>query len=265
MIDMSNTRLPNAFRNPYSQKFSFTPFGCRGSTAVTVWEMGRGLRGLAMAKDYPDLKGTMGKVAAKLTPDGYSVEIFLSRDALVSPTLVPGKYIAVNFSVNIDIGKGYQWSASQHIGTWQRPDTWGDLLLLGSDAKLRFIAPDLKSHQALEGIVPGVPVGLEITDADMNLNTLKVDRVAAELTCRGLGSSLFVVLRETGPNTGVFRASVDTQPYFMPPRENTLNVRSGETIEFTYSDARTEYGESNRRVSAELPVGWPALQAVGVK
>ncbi len=265
MIDMANSRLKTAFRNPYAQKFCFTPFGCRGSTDVTVWEMGRGLRGLSMAKDYPDLKGTMGKAAAKKTADGYTVEIFLSRTALVSPALVPGKYIALNFSLNVDIGSGYQWSASQHIGTWQRPDTWGDVLLLGSDAKFKFLAATLDNEEPLQGVVPGTPLGLEILDADMNLNTQKVDLVAAELRCRDLGTSLFVILRETGPNTGLFRASVDTQSYFKPGRENTLNVRSGDTIDLIYNDARTEYGEVNRRVTAELPVAWPVLQTTAGK
>ncbi len=60
MIDTANSRLPRAYKNQYAQKFCFTPFGCRGSKDVTVWEMGRGLRGLRMAHDYPTARGSRG-------------------------------------------------------------------------------------------------------------------------------------------------------------------------------------------------------------
>ncbi|MBN2582521.1 MAG: hypothetical protein JXL80_05590 [Planctomycetes bacterium] len=265
MIDTANSRLPDAYMNAYAQKFCFTPFGCRGSTAVKVWEMGRGLRGMSMARDYPDSKGTMGKTAAKLIPGyGYSVECFLDRRALVRPQLVPGKYLAVNFSVN----QGYtssemtQWSASQKLQTWHRPDTWGDLLLLGSDARLKFVAAGESAEDAatVAAVVPGDAVGLEIADADMNVNTQKVDRIAAEVVSKKTGATLLVVLNETGPGTGIFRASINTQPYFMPPKENTLNVSGGDTVQLSYTDARCEYGEKNVKRTADLVVGWPVMK-----
>jgi len=266
MTDTANSRLPDAYKNLHAQKFCFTPFGCRGSDAVTVWEMGRGLRGMGMARDYPDLKGIKGRSAKKLLPGGYSVECFLSRRALVDPRLVPGKYLAVNFSVNTEYsgGKpGTQWSASQQLQTWHKPDTWGDLLLLGSDAKLRFIGARLDSEDEVRGIVPNEPIGVQVHDADMNINTLKVDRIAAEVSVKERGAALFVVLQETGVNTGIFRASINTQPYFLPARENTLNVRGGDTIRLNYTDARAEYGEKNRKVTAGLPVGWPVMKLGG--
>jgi Carbohydrate family 9 binding domain-like len=260
MVDMANSRRPDAYMNVDSQKFQLTPFGAKGKKDMRVWEMGRGLRGLRMATGYPDLKGMKGSSAAKLVPGGYSVEGFISRRALAKPLLMPGKYVGLNFSLNQGTGAGYQWSASQKLQTWRRPDTWGDLLLLGSDAKLRFVTDDPKSDEAVKGIVPNDVVHVQVTDADMNINTRKVDRVAAKLRVKDGAAELFVILGETGPNTGVFRASVNTQPYFMAPRENTLNVRSGDTIELVYTDARAEYGEKNRKVTADLPVGWPVMR-----
>ena len=264
MIDLPNSRQPDAYRNEDSQKFDFTPFGFKGRADITVCEMGRGLRGLVMAADYPDLTGKMGKAAGKLIPGhGYSVECFLSRRALAKPYLYPGKYIGINFIVNQNYETGTLWSCPPDFNTWRRPNTWGDLLLLGSDARLRFVGDDDKADQDVRGIVPNDPVYLEVADADMNVNLLRTDRVAATVRVKHASASLFAVLRETGPNTGVFRGSIHTQPYFMPPKENTLNVRSGDTLEFEYTDARAEFGEKNRKVAVELPVGWPVMTLTG--
>lgn len=269
MLDMANSRRKDAYLNPDAQKFQLTPFGAKGDKTLTIWEMGRGLRGLRMARGYPDREGIKGRSAARLTEDGYTVEGFLTRRALSRPMLVPGKYVGLNFSLNKgESASGYQWSASQQLGTWHRPDTWGDLLLLGADAELTFVAPDPPADGTeqpedddgeLKGIIPGDVLRIEIADADMNLNTQKSDRVAAELHT-GDGPPLFVVLAETGPNTGRFRASVNTQPYYQEPGENTLGVRSGGTVELVYIDARTEYGEQNREVRRKLPVGWPVMK-----
>jgi len=264
MVDMTNSRLPEAYGNINAQKFCFTPFGCRGRTDITVWEMGRGVRGMGMARDYPDMTGRKGKAAAKIIPGyGYTVECFLSRRALVTPQLVAGRYVALNFSLNQRYASGLQWSASQALQTWRRPDTWGDVLLLGADARLRFLELGSADGTELKAITPGTPITIEIADADMNLNTLRTDRVAAELVVKESATSLFVVLTETGHSTGVFRATVDTQAYFLPPRERMLNIRGGDTLQLVYTDARAEYGEKNRRLTAELPVGFPVMNLAG--
>lgn len=260
MVDMANSRRPEAYLNVDSQKFQLTPFGCQGKKYLTVWEMGRGLRGLQMARGYPDPEGIKGKSAARQHDGGYTVEGFISRRGLAKPLLIPGKYVGLNFSLNQGEGlSGYQWSASQQLQTWRRPDTWGDLLLLGSDAKPTFTT-GADSDDKCSGIVPDEVVYIRVDDADMNINTRKIDRVPAELVVKDGGASLFVVLAETGANTGVFRASVSTQAYFMEPREETINVRSGRSLQLVYTDARTEYGEKNRKVTAELAVGWPVMQ-----
>jgi len=263
MIDMANSKRESAYENIDAQKFQLTPFGAKGNKDLRVWEMGRGLRGLRMAVGYPDEEGVKGHAAATDHGGSYTVEGFISRRALSKPLLVPGKYVGLNFSLNRGgDATTYQWSASQQLQSWRRPDTWGDVLLLGSDAKLAFITA-MDDDQPVEAVVPGDLLHVQVIDADMNLNTRKTDRVSAQLYMKSGASTLFVVLEETGVNTGVFRASVNTQPYFMEPRENTLNVRSGESIELHYTDARTEYGEKDRRLSMTLPVGWAVMQMGG--
>jgi hypothetical protein len=260
MIDTANSRRPVIYLNPDAQKFQLTPFGCRGDASLTLWEMGRGLLGLIMQYSYSDPDGVKGRSAARQHDGSYTFEGFISRRALARPVLVPGKYVGLNFSLNRG-GKltTYQWSATQQLQSWRHPDTWGDLMLLGSDARVHF-TDSPESDEDDSGITVGETLYVKIQDADMNINTHKIDRIPAELVVKESGSSLFVVLNETGVNTGIFRASVHTQAYFMEPKEYTLNIRNGDTLQLIYTDARSEYGEKNHHVTAEMPIGWPVFR-----
>ena len=71
------------------------------------------------------------------------------------------------------------------------------MVLLGSDARLRFVDP-AKPEQGLDWIIPGQPVGVEIVDADMDLRSDLPDRVAASLGVPGSADRLLLVLEETG-------------------------------------------------------------------
>ena len=261
-IDMVNSRLKMMDVSAYAHQFCFMPFGYKGAKQVTFAEIGRNQHGLKRFQVYPDSRKARAWSAVKILPGyGYQVEAFLKRRTLAKPSLIPGKYIAVNFSVNVGFGhsNNFQWSASKEILTWNKPDTWGDVLLLGADAKARFVSFE-EPDEASAGIVPGHPLAVEITDQDMNINTFRIDRIAAEVKVKGVPGSLFVVLRETGKNTGQFRCSVSTQQYFLPAKENTLSVRSGDTVEIVYRDARSEYGEKNRLVKAATRIGWPMIK-----
>ena len=184
----------------------------------------------------------------------------MHRRALARPSLIPGRYLAMNFSINLTKERKdqIQWSATKEILSYNKPDTWGDLLLLGSDGKARLAA--IRTDEDREGIVPGDVLEFEVTDQDMNLNPYKLDRVSAELRVKGPGISLFVVLKETARSSGIFSGSVDTQQYFKPVREAVLNLRSGDTVRLVYHDVRTEFGEKNRKAFADLSIGYPMVR-----
>ena len=263
-IDGQNTRSKQMSQSQTSQQLFLAPFGYQGNPAPAIIEVGRGTRGLKMFSSYVDRAGAFGKVAAKMVPGGYSVEAFLSRKAIAYPNFIPGAYLAFNFSVNrgaTDLDCE-QWSAPKSQITWDKPDTWGDLLLLGSDAKARFVSYDDPTKPA-QPLVPGQPIAFEIQDKDMDLNPHQKDRVPAILRLQGAEDGLFVVLEETTENSGIFRGSVNTQAYGATPKPDTLNIRGGESVELVYNDLRTEYGESNRIVTATLPVGTPVLRLAG--
>jgi len=261
-VDMVNSRIRRMEVASTAHQFCFMPFGYRGDKSCTFAEIGRGMRGLKMYHTYADAKGIRGSSAGRMIPGyGYQVEGFLRRRALSRPILAPGRYIAVQFSVNVGFGRpnNYLWAASKGIMTWNKPDTWGDVLLLGSDARSEFVSFE-DTSKSLEGLAPGQPLAFQIMDRDMDLNTYRPDRIAAELRVKSVPGSMFVVLRETDKSTGVFTGSVSTQQYFLPQKKDTLNVRSGDTVQLVYRDARCEFGEKDRVVTEEIKVGWPVMK-----
>lgn len=261
-IDMVNSRIRRMEVASTAHQFCFMPFGYRGDQNCTFAEIGRGVRGLKMYQTYADAKQIRGMSAGKMIPGyGYQVEGFLRRRALARPVLAPGRYIAVQFSINVGFGRpnNYLWAASKGIMTWNKPDTWGDVLLLGTDARSEFVSFE-DTSETLEGLAPGQPLAFRITDRDMDLNTYHPDRIAAELRVKGVPGSMFLVLRETDKSTGVFTGSVSTQQYFLPQKKDTLNVRSGDVVQLVYKDARCEFGEKDRVVTEEIKVGWPVMK-----
>ncbi len=260
-LDMANTRRETMGKSSTSHQFCFNPWGYKGDTKATFTEIGRGFRGLKYYEQLTDTKKVRGYSAGKVLEGyGYSVECFLRRRAIAKPNLIPGKIAAMNVSVNLGGGGNhYQWAASKVLQTWNKPDTWGDVLFLGTDGKVRFLTYE-NPDRSLEGIVPGDPLIIEISDRDMDLNFHKFDRISTEVMSGNGLSTVFAVLEETGPNTGVFRGSVSTQQYFMPPKANTLNVKGGGTLVVNYTDLRAAFGEKNRPVKESLKVGWPVMK-----
>ncbi|NRA38654.1 MAG: hypothetical protein HRU15_10970 [Planctomycetes bacterium] len=258
-VDVRNRRKSDMRKSPTAQQLFFCPFGWSGNPKLSFGESGRGYRGLKMQTLYPDMQGLRGKARGKVIPGGYQVECFVKRSSLAHPMLTPGMYMAINHSVNLGNAHETQWSAPKSVQTWNRPDTWGDVLLLGSDARVAF-KHHKKHSEKLLGVLPGDPVHVEITDPDMNLYTIKKDRIMATVKVDGSERPVMLVLKETRPNSGVFAASFSTQAYFKKAKANTLNIRGGDTIVLSYVDARSGYGEKNRKVKAKLAVGWPVTK-----
>ena len=144
-------------------------------------------------------------------------------------------------------------------GSWCKPETWGDVLLLGSDGELSCTSLG-GDNEPLTGILPGEPLRVEVKDADMNVYPSKRDRVSVSCQVKGTQQPLLMILKETESNSGVFEGSVNTQAHYKEIVENTLNVRGGDHIEVLYSDARAAFGEKNREVKTECVVGWPVTQ-----
>jgi len=257
-LDTDNARKADMVASLGAHQFVFTPWGCTGlpDRAITVYEIGRNFRGLSVNTNYAR---PQARSAAKKLADGYTVEAFLPREALAKPRLLPGEWLAMNFSINRghDYSQQTQWSASKIVKSWDKPDTWGDVVLLGADASARLIAYD-DPTQAAEHVVSGQPLAVEVEDHDLDLSG-QPDITGALVRVAG-GAPLLLALRETGPHTGVFRGSFATQPAHLPARANTLGVRGGDTVELVYIDARPAYGGQARSVGDQIPVAVPLLR-----
>ena len=93
-------------------------------------------------------------------------------------------------------------------------------------------------------IVPGNTVTLTLTDADLNTNTGTVQTVQLTTTNTVTGETEQRTYTETGVNTGIFSATVNTT-YDTSAGTNddgTFNVQSGNTLSTTYNDALTATG-----------------------
>ncbi|MBS3821786.1 MAG: hypothetical protein KGY81_08500, partial [Phycisphaerae bacterium] len=268
-IDVDNLRHERMIENPNTQQFCLMPFGNEQDRHTTFAEVGRGFRGI-MRHSYrydsaTDPNQCLGIARGRVhdNDNHYTVEAFISRRALAQPKLdmKKGGYIAMNFSVNrgFDASKSQQWSLSKAHETYNRPNTWGDVLLLGTDAEVRFVDAE-QPDKAPIAPTSGQPLGVAITDPDMNADPDARDRILCQVGMAGSVNRMYVVLAETGPQTGVFRGSFDTQVWGLPPRPNTLSVRPGHEVHAHYKDASNRYGESDREVKARLQIGVPVFR-----
>ena len=264
-LDVDNLRKESMGDSPYSQQLLFMPFGNVRGKDITFAEIGRGFRGIMNNSfKFADPANPDGKSAAKGPgPDGYVVEGFVDIRALAKPRLKAGLYVAMNFSINrgYDYQKSQQWSMSKSTdaGGYDRPDTWGDVLLLGTDAETRFTAATSPTEESPTAATPGNAMGVEVKDADMNRDPSQRDRLLTSVKVEGSTSELSLILLETGPDTGVFHGSFGTQSGFRSAQANTLSVRGGQILELSYEDSRTSTGAAGLPVSAKLPVALPVM------
>ena len=221
------------------------------------------------ASTGPDGSGPYRK--AKFTDDGYSVEIFIPRSLFNQPVFSPGWYIGFDVMIRIQGGAareelGAAWAIDRYWAFIDNPSTWGDLLLLGTDAELR-IQDASPSWPATRSVVPGRSYLVTVLDPDRNINLAAVDTVllSAEVLARAGASKAsdteVYVLRETGKNTGIFRGFVNTQPGAGSEVRGALEVLAGRVVRLGYLDLGDSKGRRNVAYQAVLPVIAPLMQS----
>jgi len=216
----------------------------------------------------------------KVTKTGYTVEIFVPRNLFAVPVFSPGWHIGFDCCV----AKGYQgrgrgkhgsarfWASSDAVRPGNRggnrPDAWGDLLLLGTDARCIVQNADDKWRRTSE-IIPGHSYLLTIIDPDRNLSLSQIDSVlvSAEVADPGVadnsGQDVEVfILKESGKNTGIFRGCIDTQPGSGRKVRGVLEVQPCQEVVLGYVDLADSKGVRNPITHLRLPVVAPVLQTV---
>jgi hypothetical protein len=143
------------------------------------------------------------------------------------------------------------------------PDQWGDLLLLGTDARFHVQDAD-PSYPVSQAIVPGHSYLLTVQDPDRNVKLTEEDTVLVSAESAGGDGEVFV-LRETDKNTGIFRGYIDTQPGVGRQVQGVLECVPGQEVRFAYVDVANARGERNVVTELKLPVVAPIVNVANHK
>ncbi len=193
----------------------------------------------------------------KKTATGYNIEIFIPQLLLKGPKFAAGKYLSFHVSFNGFEGKNISW-VKRVSGDFHRPDQWGDIILLGSDAEVTF-CKDSEGEEALDIFVPGEPVHVRVSDPDMNIDPRFEDQIAVNVIGAG-GHAQMLVLGETEKDSGTFVGGLNTHSAYIGLKKDSLPVVPGQFIRAIYIDQRRGYGELNERLEHDLHASWPTLR-----
>ena len=221
--------------------------------------------------------GTSPYRVCRLTEDGYTVEVFLPRTIFKVPVFAPGWY--VGFDCYVGTGKQPQGSGARYQGkgwanntSWpcsvgNNPGKWGDLLMLGTDARVT-IQDAATGWPRSTAVRPGHAHLVTVADPDRNVSLTSVDTVlvSAEVispgAAGGAGDVELYVLKETGRNTSVFQGYVSTQPGTGSKVAGVLELLPGREVRFGYVDLADSKGRRNVVYQQTLPVISPALSVL---
>ena len=277
---------------PHTQEFVVFPRGTESDPTLPGIERVIASQRDAQTKEYRGVKSTCtifpAQPPAANGPDGsgpyrvtrfhekgYTCEVFIPRTLFKSPVFAPGWYLGFNVAVGIGVQgpyrqfRGQAWSSDDRDRA-DRPASWGDLLLLGTD-------PQIAVQLAREGwppataVTPGYSYLLTVADPDRNVSPAVEDTVlvSAEVGDHGgrevPGADVEVyVLKETGKNTGLFRGFVDTQPGSGRQVQAVLELMPLQEVRFGYVDFANAKGQRNVINEMRLPVAAPVSRAIGV-
>jgi len=290
MFDTLDARSPTR-GEPHTQEFVIFPQGTENSPEMPGIERVIRSKRDAKTKSYRGVKdackifpqqpprshgpdGTGPYRVARVTESGYSVEVFLPRSAFNHPVFCPGWHIG--FEAAVATGhqgrqfRGQAW-AHRDRNFADHPNAWGDLLLLGTDARV-IVQEATRAGDVSHCIVPGYSYLVTVIDPDRNVRPTAIDTVlvSAEVD-RGLGESdaggdvEVFVLNEVKPNAGMFRGYVNTQPGTGRKVQGVLEVMPLQEVRFGYVDVANAKGDRNVIQRLRLPVVSGVLGAVSVQ
>ncbi|MBN8525560.1 MAG: hypothetical protein J0M02_09510, partial [Planctomycetes bacterium] len=188
--------------------------------------------------------------ATTMTTDGYVVEFRLPAERLLDADFSPGRIVGLNAYVSTRSNTDWYWSAGKEAATYAQPDTWGDLLLAGSDARIELAGRTADAREPAL-LLPGRPLALRVVDGDMDLSTTRRDKVMVTMR-PAHGGQHTVVLEETGPSTGVFEGSTSTALALGDEQPGVLAVYEGEQVDACYLDQARANGARNAEVRLKL-------------
>jgi len=286
LVDTLDAR-PDRRGQAHTQEFAIFPLGAETEPALPGIERVIASRRDATAKEYRGVKSSAKVFGVQPPPshgpDGsgpyrrtrlirhedldrqaYEVEVFLPRSLFNEPVFCPGWY--VGFDASVKYGGGVQYWASDpgrrvSPGSADTPSAWGDLLLLGTDA--RFAVQDADAAGTItRHVVPGHSYLLTVIDPDRNIHLTARDSVLISAEVTGARGDVEVfILEEVEDNSGVFRGYVNTQPGTGSEVHGVLEMLPARSVRFGYVDLADGRGVRNRILELSLPVISPLCRA----
>lgn len=275
LFDTVNGRSP-AKGEPWTQEFVIFPRGTIGNPDFPGVERRCDSRRDAKDRKFkcyvfpaqpipeegPDGSGPYRIV--KVHERHYTMEVFVPRSQFKVPIFCPGWTIGFETALFMGSQPGYMrhgkvWATKPggHAplsGEWDYPNRFGDLRLLGTDA--RFIVQDAdEKGSRSKAVLPGHSYLLTVMDPDRNISMAAVDTVLVSVEADGATGDVEVfILKETSKNSSTFRGYVNTQPGLGRSVPAVLEVMPGQEVRFGYVDIANAKGERNVIYEQRLPV-----------
>lgn len=253
-VDTRNTK-DKLRGSAWAQQFWVWPFGMAGDDSKVGGEAKMDKKG---EQEYVPCTNAEIQRGAKKTAEGWTLQVHIPFERLKDPNLQPGRIVGLNLSICTGTALIYYWAGTSHVRTSEHPETWGDVLLAGSDGKLEAVdklTAELKpgeKSKTLNSIAIGDPLKLRVTDPDMNLSDKRRDKLSVTVKTRGGGENQVLILEETGEKTGIFEGAIRTDLNLGETNKGTLSLFEGETIDMIYLDQARANGARN--VEVKLPI-----------
>jgi len=244
LLDLKNTKSVKR-GEPHIQHFYSLPFGHRLDPKASAFELR--VNEKSEVQRIPHSADVLRRVAL-MTEHGWKLEMFIPN-SLLHGTLTPGNLIG--FNLVLDTGSDHYWhfASEQRQFKSQAPDTWGDLLLLGTDATIELD----------DSLVPGQPLRVRLHDRDVNRDMTRAERVSVVIRTAS-GERETLLLEETGIDTGVYAGLLPTRLNTGEPKRGVLSLDEGEAVTIEYVDAIRAFGERDTRVRLKAIAGSTGLR-----
>jgi len=201
------------------------------------------------------------------TDNGYIVEaVFKTDEELKYINGLLGSTIGFHFFVNTSVraNDGFEkrlfWITDKylpgnvHTYTWTNPNSWGDVLLMGSSAEIYLT--DKNYTEVYEHFGINELNRIVIQDADRNLDPDTRQYVKGFLRGKISGDMEEIIFAETGNDSYKFVAVILSESSVAKQNDGILQTQSGELIEVIYYDQYTPDGIS-RLVKKEIYTYYP--------
>jgi len=252
-VDAYNTKEKFRARH-LGQQFWVWPMGSASDPTMTGGESIMAVKGGQY--NFKGLHGDKLERWGAETADGWVLEVRFPPELINDADLSAGRILGFNAYVTTNRGTkvptNWYWSSGKEAATYAQPDTWGDVLLAGSDAKIEVLSGHEDSAKRVLGV--GEPLRLRVTDGDMDLNSRARDKVMVTLK-DGHGGQQIAVLEETGESTGTFDGAVSTALALDEAVPAVLGVYEGERVEITYIDQARANGARQAQITTSVSFG----------